>query len=48
MPFSSLGKGIASAPIGALLKSRYLRKTIQVVPHITEEIQKRIKKVAIK
>lgn len=29
-------------------KGQYLGKTIQVVPHITEEIQKRIKKVARK
>lgn len=39
---------IYSAVIEKERKGQYLGKTIQVVPHITEEIQKRIKKVARK
>ncbi|GAI04456.1 unnamed protein product, partial [marine sediment metagenome] len=40
--------GIYSAVIEKERKGEYLGKTIQVVPHITEEIQKRIRKVARK
>jgi len=39
---------IYSAVIEKERKGEYLGKTIQVVPHITEEIQKRIRKVAQK
>lgn len=39
---------IYSAVIEKERKGEYLGKTIQVVPHITEEIQKRIRKVAEK
>ncbi len=39
---------IYSAVIEKERKGQYLGKTIQVIPHITEEIQKRIKKVARK
>ncbi len=40
--------GVYSAVIEKERKGEYLGKTIQVVPHITEEIQKRIRKVARK
>ena len=38
--------GIYSAVIEKERKGEYLGKTVQVVPHITEEIQERIRKVA--
>src|SRR5207244_2474729 len=56
---SSLGKGIAAASLGLLLKARglnvsiqkqrrvdYLGRTVQVIPHVTDEIKARIREVA--
>src|SRR5919109_1175383 len=47
---SSLGKGLTAASLGTVLdkerRGDYLGKTVQVIPHVTDEIQNRIHKIA--
>src|SRR5919109_680359 len=47
---SSLGKGLTAASLGTVLdkerRGDYLGKTVQVIPHVTDEIQNRIHALA--